>query len=129
MKKMLMMLCFFGVSMTSVASVQPGLEQLMGVSVDDRGISFQVNSNGCTFRRDFDFHVEEKLEQMGPSLPAFEHHYYITVKRLRADVCEGYVPYGTRLFLSFEELGIQFGKFHVTNPIGGEKIISVPAAR
>src|SRR5262245_47815915 len=108
-------------SLTAFANVQPGLEQLIGVSVDDRGISFQVNSNGCTFERDFDFSVEERLEELGPNLPAFEHHFYISVKRVRPDVCEVSMPYGTKVVKSFEELGIHFGKFHITNPIGGEK--------
>ncbi len=96
------------------------LEQLLGVIVEETGLTFQVSSNGCTYRRDFDFHVEERLEQMGPQLPAYEHHYYIAVRRLRPDNCEGNLPFGTRMFLSFEELGIQYGKYHVINPVGGE---------
>lgn len=126
MKKVFMVLGLVSLSIAGVADVGTGPEQLMGVSVDHNGITFQINSKGCTFRRDFDFHVEERLEPMGPNLPALEHHYYITAKRLRPDVCDGDVPYGTRLFMSFEELGFQTGKFHVTNPIGGEKIMSVP---
>jgi hypothetical protein len=129
MKKLFTVFVLVLTSIAANVATLPGLEQLMGVIVDDNGITFQVNSNGCSFRRDFDFHVEERLEQMGPHLPAFEHHYYITVKRLRADVCDRFAATGARLYLSFEELGIQFGKFHVTNPIGGEKIISVPASR
>ncbi len=122
-----MMLCVSIIfSLTTLAEIQPGLEQLMGVSVDDHGIAFQVSSNGCTERGDFHFGVEEKLENMGPRLPAFEHHYYITVNRVQADHCDAFLPYGTKVFLSFDELGIQFGKYHVTNPIGGEKALPIP---
>src|SRR5580704_7727037 len=93
------------------------LEQLIGVSVDEYGITFQVSSNGCTQKTDFDFQVEEILEPISPWLPAFDHHHYITVKRSRTDTCEMYVPYGITIFVSFEDLGISSGPFHVRNPI------------
>ena len=126
MKRISIIFILLGISVAVRAEEPLVLEQLMGVNVDENGISFQVNSNGCTYRRNFNFHVEERLEQMGPNLPAFEHHYYITARRLQPDACDSYLPYGTRIFISFEELQIQFGKYHVQNPIGGEKIIAVP---
>lgn len=125
MKIKFMVLGLMSLSFASMAE-NSGVEQLMGVSVDDSGITFQVNSKGCTVMGDFAFDVEERLERMGPHLPALEHHYYISVKRLRTDECNGDFPYGTKLFKSFPDLGFQSGKFHVTNPIGGEKIITVP---
>lgn len=109
----------------SAWSAEDSLEQLLGVSVDEKGITFQVESNGCTNKDDFKFEVQEILERMSPMLPAYEHHFYITVKRLHEDNCEVYIPYGTRIFMSFEELGIQFGKFHVNNPIGGDMVMSM----
>lgn len=123
MKKLLLGCLFFALCSWSAAEIS--LEQLLGVSVDESGITFQVTSNGCTEREDFNFFVEEIFKEMGPMLPAFELHYYINVIRLRQDQCEAVVPYGTKIFLTFEELGIQFGKFHVNNPIGGDKILTV----
>lgn len=101
-------------------------EQLLGVSTDEVGITFQVKSNGCTYKRHFEFHIEEVMERLSPMLPALEHHHYITVKRLSPDICESQLPYGTKVFMSYEDLGIQFGKFHIKNPIGGDKVINQP---
>lgn len=100
------------------------MEQLLGVSTHEGGITFQVESKGCTSKEDFRFDVKEDLEELSPLLPALEHHYYITVWRTNTDTCKSSVPYGTKLFKSFDELGIRFGKFHVTNPIGGSMITS-----
>lgn len=99
------------------------IEQLLGVNTNESGITFQVESNGCTYKRDFHFGVEEKLQELSPFLPALEHNYYITVKRTKLDSCSASVPYGTQLFMSFSDLGIGYGKFHVTNPIGGSKLV------
>lgn len=98
------------------------LEQLLGVTVDERGISFQVASNGCTTKADFNIIVEERLIEKGPMLPAFEHHFFLGAVRVKEDLCGQTVPYGTIIFKSFEELGIEYGKFHITNPIGGDKV-------
>lgn len=106
------------------ALAQSDLEQLLGASVDDKGITFQVQSRGCTNKDDFKFSVKEVLEEIGPMLPAYEYHYYITVQRVTEDKCEAFVPYGTRVFVSFDELGIHFGKFHISNPMGGDKIVN-----
>src|SRR5579871_2597827 len=107
-------------SASLIADNIPDLEQLMGVSVNPHGLTFQVPSNGCTEKAHFEFKVEEKLEPLGPMLPALEHHYYIGVRRLLSDNCETQLPYGTQVFMSFDELGIHFGKFHINNPIGGD---------
>lgn len=124
MKRLLPMVGFFSLLFAQQILAEEPLEQLLGVSVDETGITFQVTSNGCTSREDFHFQVEEVLQEMSPMLPAYEHHYYITVTRVRPDLCEVFLPYGARVTLTFEELGIQFGKFHVTNPIGGDKILN-----
>lgn len=102
------------------------LEQLLGVTVSEGGISFQVASQGCTTRDDFTFQVAVELEPLSPMLPALEPHHYITLSRKNPDMCEGFVPYGTVIFMSFDELRIHVGKFHVQNPIGGDKVQLVP---
>jgi hypothetical protein len=94
------------------------LEQLLGVSVAEGGMVFHVKSNGCTMKSDFRFDVEESLEDLSPMLPAYEHHYYITVYRQHIDSCGEPMPNGAEIFMSYEELGSAFGKFHVKNPIG-----------
>lgn len=126
MKKLGMFVGFLSFSFGVMADVTVDPEQLLGVSVDERGITFQVESNGCTYKRDFDFHVEEIWEPLGPMLPAEALHHYITVNRTRPDRCEAYVPYGTQIFMSFEDLGIHYGEFHVKNPIGGFKLVTAP---
>lgn len=126
MKIQSLFLGFWFFSIASLAVNNAEIEQLLGARVDERGITFQVKSNGCTYKRHFEFHVEERLEPIGSMLPALEHHHYITVKRLSPDQCEALVPYGTEIFMSYDDLGIQFGKFHIENPIGGDKVITVP---
>lgn len=100
--------------------VQP--EQLLGVSLSENGLVFQVSSAGCTTKDDFSFQVAVEHEQLSPMLPALEPHHYITVNRTSTDPCESPQPYGTRIEVSFDELNILAGKFHVKNPIGGDKI-------
>lgn len=122
MKKLSLVLGLLTMSLVGV-SEEVVLEQLLGVTVNESGISFQVSSNGCTSENDFNILVEERLEEKGPMLPAFEHHFYLSAVRINPDLCEKYVPYGTVIFKSFAEMGIQFGKFHVNNPIGGDKLV------
>jgi hypothetical protein len=109
-------------SVCGFTTSEPDLEQLLGVTVNDQGITFQVASNGCTTKDNFSFNVVEILEPLSPMLPAMEHHHYITVSRNSPDLCEEFAPYGTQIFMSFDELSISFGKFHIKNPIGGDKI-------
>lgn len=120
MKNVGVILCLLSISVMAEPDLNE--EQLLGARVDERGITFQVRSNGCTDKQHFDFMVIEQLEPISPMLPALEHHHYITVKRVTADDCKALVPYGTEVFVSFEELHISFGKFHINNPIGGDKI-------
>jgi len=119
-------ICMLAFGALSFATPSPEPEQLLGVSVDDSGITFQVASNGCTTRADFSFEVLEVLESLSPMLPALEHHHYITLHRNIPDNCETFVPLGTPIYISFEEMRIIFGKFHVNNPIGGDKFQFLP---
>lgn len=123
-KKLVTGLCFL--SLCAFAGDDTTLEQLLGVTVNDQGITFQVASNGCTERGDFSFNVVEVLESLSPMLPALEHHHYISITRNNPDSCEALIPYGTLIFMSFQELGIAFGKFHIKNPIGGDKFLAAP---
>lgn len=121
MKKFLVIFVAIITALNLGANPGTGSEQLLGVSVIESGIHFQVYSNGCTKKEDFAFEVEERLKPISPYLPAYEHHFYITVKRLRDDDCQLPLPYGTTLFVSFAELSINTGKFHINNPIGGSR--------
>lgn len=124
MNKLSLWLGVLFASANVVAAPELPLEQLLGVNVREDGITFQVRSNGCTEKQHFQFQVEERLEPISSMLPAMEHHHYITVNRQIPDGCEMFVPFGTEIFMSFEELNIFFGKFHVSNPIGGDMAIA-----
>jgi hypothetical protein len=58
-------LLFLLVNSAAYAAVEQP-EQLLGVSTNEGGITFQVQSNGCTFKRDFHFDVHENLEELSP---------------------------------------------------------------
>src|SRR5688572_28626048 len=119
MKNMVMLAGLLFLSLSGLA-VDNEPEQLLGVTNENNGLTFQVRSNGCTDKADFEFSVEHRYERMGPLMPAYESHHYITVRRIRNDSCEMLMPNGEKIFVSFDELGIAYGKYHVTNPIGGE---------
>jgi hypothetical protein len=119
MKRIKLFMVFFLFSLASFSEV----EQLLGVNTHEDGITFQVESNGCTFKKDFQFDVKEKLQELSPLLPAMESNYYITVIRNKTDTCKASVPYGTQIFMSYSALGIHHGKFHVINPVGGKKFV------
>lgn len=83
-----------------------GLEELMGVVIAQRGIVFQVFSNGCTDKEDFRVDVVE-------SIPL-----EVRLIRVEPDPCRGFLPLGTRLRFSYKELGIQREEtLRVVNPL------------
>lgn len=92
------------------------LEKLLGVRVGAHGITFQVTSGGCTKKSDFSI---QQLE----SFPV-----QLRLSRNQPDHCEAYVPYGTKIFYSWRELGMGNGsQFVVSNPLGPVTVVT-PAA-
>lgn len=81
-------------------------EEILGFSADEKGVSFQVRSGGCTSKADFGFVVLDT------------HPAGLILNRQQPDPCEAVVPFGTTVTFSYEELGFVNGdKFNILNPI------------
>jgi hypothetical protein len=86
---------------------KPDLESLLGVLFQRSGITFQVQSNGCTQKSDFRIEVID-------SYPLQLH-----LIRIHPDPCDAYLPLGTRIYFKYGELGIVPGDaLRVVNPLG-----------
>ena len=72
-------------------------ETLKGFLVNGEGLTFQVESGGCTSKDDFEL---RQLETFPVQLE---------LVRVNPDFCEAYLPYGTSLTYSWDELGMQDG--------------------
>lgn len=93
----------------------PYIEPLMGLLIRRNAIIFQVLSNGCTAKDDFQLAVLESTPLQ------------LRLIRLREDPCDAYLPLGTHIRFSYQELGIQRGdKFRVVNPLA---TLEVPPRR
>ena len=81
-------------------------ESLLGVNTSSEGIEFQVYSGGCTKKQDFEL---LQLE----SFPV-----QLDLRRLNKDFCEAYLPYGTKILYTWDELGVSQGtRFILRNDI------------
>ena len=88
------------------------IEKLLGIHVDARGITFQVLSNGCTQKDDFQVQIfgAKPLQ--------------LLLLRDRPDFCEAFVPYGKRIRFSYQELGLRDGKLmRVLNPLSTIRVV------
>ncbi|HEX7673112.1 MAG TPA: hypothetical protein VF412_03020 [Bdellovibrio sp.] len=82
-------------------------EGLMGYMTRPDGIEIQVQSGGCTRKEDFKITTED-----------FQAFKELTLYRTRPDECLAFVPWGTVLFFSHQELGLKSGEnFHFANTI------------
>lgn len=73
-------------------------ERILGFSISEKGVIFQVPTGGCTSKDNFSI---ESLE----TLPVQVH-----LIRNKADLCKAYFPYGVKLEYTFEELGLRSGE-------------------
>lgn len=90
----------------AVLSVPSEVEALLGLRIDERGLTFQVESSGCTKKGDFEVQVFDVKPRQ------------FLLLRTRPDLCEAVVPYGKRIRFSFAELGIEIGdRIRVLNPL------------
>ena len=85
-------------SSQTVFSIDSEIEELLGLRVDARGLTFQVHSSGCTKKADFEVHIFEATPMR------------LVLVRIRADFCDALVPYGKRIRFSFPELGLSQGQ-------------------
>ena len=93
----------------------PGVEALMGVIIGRRGIVFQVFSNGCTTKDDFQVEVMESIPLQ------------LRLVRLEEDPCRAVKPLGKLVRFSYRELGIQREEtLRVVNPLA---TVQVPGRR
>ncbi len=100
------------------ASTQTGssfdseIEELLGLRVDPRGMTFQVRSSGCTQKADFEAQIFEATPTQ------------LVLVRIRPDVCDALVPYGRRIRFSFPELGLGQGqRVRVLNPLATVRVV------
>jgi hypothetical protein len=97
-------------STLALAAPQGQREKILGYLPSNKGLTFQVASGGCTLKTDFTSKVEKD-----PSNGVM----YLTLIRLRPDVCYPFIPMGVRFDFSYEELGITSGdNFVIANPNG-----------
>ncbi len=97
----------FGTLVSAVARAQVAAD-VYGFMTDERGITFQVQSNGCTIKKDFVLDVMEM-----PPIEVSE----IRLIRRRTDPCKGWKERGARIFYSWKEVGLLPGvQFQITNP-------------
>jgi hypothetical protein len=107
MKKILALVIF-----CLTTSVFAGVvEKILGHTVDEEGITYQVMSGGCTKKGDF------KVMQL-ETMPV-----QLKLVREKMDYCEAFFPYGTMVKFTWNELGLSTGtEITVANP---EAIIRV----
>src|SRR5258708_3897974 len=85
---------------------QSGPEPILGLTTNLEGITFQVFSGGCSRKVDF------QLVQKGAS------PVQVTLQRNHVDACEAFVPYGTTVKFTWQELGLPNGTMlTIVNPI------------
>ena len=109
MKTILLSLCIL-VSTTALASPQGHLEKILGYLPSNKGLTFQVTSGGCTQKSDFTSKVE-KDKSTGV--------IYLSLLRLRPDLCYPFIPMGERFNFTYAELGITSGdNFVIANSNG-----------
>jgi len=86
-------------------------EPILGLIYSGEGLEFQVSSTGCTEKAHF---VVQRLSpegQIGSQL---------LLIRVVPDYCDAFVPFGTRITFSYEELGLEENEsFTLLNPLSG----------
>jgi hypothetical protein len=84
-------------------------EYLYGMTVGPEGVEFQVYSGGCTGEEDFRL---ERFESFPP-----QGQIQLLLIRVSPDLCLAYLPYGTKIKFTYEDLGLKSGdSFAVLNP-------------
>lgn len=81
-------------------------EEILGVSYDGAGMTFHVQSGGCTNKSDFNFIVSLTSPPQ------------LTLVRNRQDLCEAMLPYGQIIKFTYSEMGLKSGdEFVITNKL------------
>lgn len=91
-------------------------ESILGMVYSETGLEFQVMSYTCTEKSDF------AILRLDPSSDIRTQFLLI---RVIPDICDGYVPYGVKIFYSYEELDLEEGdRFSVLNPLSTYRVES-----
>jgi hypothetical protein len=84
-------------------------EPLLGLTYDPEGLEFQVPSTGCTEKAHF---VMQRLS------PDSQTSSQLLLIRTVPDFCDAYVPFGTRIFYTYDELKLEEDEsFTILNPL------------
>ncbi len=90
------------------------LEVLKGYSWSEAGLTVHVYSGGCTEKEDFEVVSSFSLPEYQQGTPTIE------IRRIEGDFCRAWLPYGTTITFSLEELGLNEEngyKFRLANPL------------
>jgi hypothetical protein len=110
--KTLLLITSLIISLNSSIALAQRSEVLMGMTHDRQGITFQVASGGCTSKDNFEMRILE-------TYPA-----QLDLVKIVPDYCEAFFAYGTKVFFSYEELGLKSGdRFIISNHISKDIII------
>lgn len=106
--KMLVLASIFFLSYQASAN-GPYLEKIMGYQPGNNSLSFQVRSGGCTQKSDFEIQVVPRDNR------ASEVYLY----RIHKDPCLSFLPTGTHIKFSLDEIGLAHGQSFVIKNANG----------
>lgn len=102
-----------GLMASTLASIVSVQTPIMGYTLSYEGLSLQVASGGCLRKDDFQVTVRETFPLQ------------VSIKQISTDMCEAYLPFGTMITFSFEELGVKSGQTLKLN-VPNQSTIRVP---
>jgi len=84
----------------------PTAEVLKGFLSDHQTVTFQVKSNGCTNKDNFELSILES------------HPAIVELVRTKDDWCRTHLPYGTTVEYTYQEIGLNYpNSFYIINKI------------
>lgn len=123
MKKIILTLCLLSTLAYDRADAQSDeinassavLVELLGFTSNKTGVTYRVRSGGCTSKKHFGI-VQIETSPM-----------QLQLLREVPDYCEAFIPYGTDITFTWEELGLTDGtKFIVSNQIATQRVFIRP---
>jgi hypothetical protein len=91
-------------------------EPLLGLTYGAEGLEFQVPSTGCTEKSSF---VMQRLSLENQTFSQ------LLLIRVVPDFCDAYVPFGTQIFYTYDELKLEEDdSFTILNPLSSYRVRS-----
>lgn len=107
-------LIMFTIFLTNTLFAQSQLARIYGVQTGFEGVTFQVPSGGCTYKKDFQIGKQQARTTRGDSILKIS-----LIHTGGNDTCEAFLPYGSNISFSWQELGLSTGSlFVIENRIG-----------